>query len=252
MERIALCFSGQPRFIPECSQHIKQNVIGDYNVDVFAHLWFDEDLQVKPYKYGGAGNWINQRISKNAIEKFIEIYNPVDIIVEPSKVFKDSKIHFDASLKRYWQGAINNPLYPDYRNQTINNCLSYFYSLNEVNKLKKLYEYKHDFKYDWVIRCRTDSIVHTKMHYSMYNPEVINFSDIMNQPDGMINDWFDFGGSEVMDAFMSIFSVSQLIFNKCMKENEEAWCHELLHRKMIDCFGIKIQGHPITITLPRF
>mgnify|MGYP006266847405 CR=1 FL=1 len=250
--KIALCFSGQPRFVSECSGYIKENVIRNYDVDVFAHLWFDEDLQTKPYKYGGNGDWVNQRIPQNAIENFKEIYNPVSIIVEPSRKFKNTKIHFETSLKRYWSGAIDNPLEPDYQNRTINNTLSYFYSLNEVNKLKKLYEYENDFKYDWVVRCRTDSIVQTKMQYKIYNPEVINFSGLMNQPDGMINDWFNFGGSDVMDAYMSVFSVSQLIFEKCMRENQNAWCNELLHRKMVDCFGIDIQAHPIVVTLPRF
>lgn len=250
--KIALCFSGQPRFVSECSEYIKQNVIRDYDVDVFAHLWFDESLQKEPYKYGGDGNWVNQRISENAIDEFKRIYNPVSVITESSKKFIDSKLHFETSLRRYWPGSIDNPLDPDYRNRTVNNCLSYFYSLNEVNKLKKLHEYANDFKYDWVIRCRTDAMVQTKMQYKIYNPEVINFTGIMNQPDGMINDWFNFGGSDVMDAFMSVFPVSQLIFDKCMRENQNAWCHELLHRKMVDCFEIDIQAHPIMITLPRF
>ena len=51
--KIALCFSGQPRFIEQVAPYVKENIIGDYDVDVFAHLWFDEDLQTKPYKYGG-------------------------------------------------------------------------------------------------------------------------------------------------------------------------------------------------------
>lgn len=250
--KIALCFSGQPRFVSECHQYIFDNVIRKYDVDVFAHLWFDESLQTQPYKYGGSGKWIDQRISENAIEEFSRIYNPVSIISEPSKKFIDSELHFETSLERYWQGSIDNPLDPDYRNRTINNGLSYFYSLNEVNKLKKLHEYANDFKYDWVIRCRTDSMVQTKMYFEHHNPDVINFSGIMHQPDGMINDWFNFGGSDVMDAFMSVFPVSQLILNKCMRENNNAWCHELLHRKMVDCFGIDIQAHPIMITLPRF
>ena len=55
--KIALCFSGQPRFVNECSPLITSNVIQDYNVDVFAHLWFDDDLQTKPYKYGGNSDW---------------------------------------------------------------------------------------------------------------------------------------------------------------------------------------------------
>ena len=48
--KIALCFSGQPRFVNECSPLIRNNVIQDYDIDVFAHLWFDDDLQTKPYK----------------------------------------------------------------------------------------------------------------------------------------------------------------------------------------------------------
>jgi hypothetical protein len=50
--KIALCFSGQPRFVNECSSLIKSNVMQDYDIDVFAHLWFDDDLQTKPYKHG--------------------------------------------------------------------------------------------------------------------------------------------------------------------------------------------------------
>ena len=43
--KIALCFSGQPRFIKESASLIKENIIQDYDVDVFSHLWFDEGLQ---------------------------------------------------------------------------------------------------------------------------------------------------------------------------------------------------------------
>ena len=96
----------------------------------------------------------------------------------------------------------------------INNTLSYFYSLNEVNKLKKINEYEKDFKYDVVIRCRTDAHIKSSLKFEDYNLNLINYSGMQNQPDGMINDWFDFGNSEVMDAFMSVFSVSELILKK--------------------------------------
>ena len=44
--KLALCFSGQPRFVNECSDLIINNAIQDYDVDVFAHLWFDDDLKI--------------------------------------------------------------------------------------------------------------------------------------------------------------------------------------------------------------
>lgn len=250
--KIALCFSGQPRFVKECAPYIIDNVIGNNDVDVFSHLWFDETLQTQPYKYGGNGNWINQRISNSAIDDFNNIYKPKKLITEPSKSFKNTNLYLNESIKRYWAGAINNPQEPNYETRLVNNCLSYFYSLNEVSKIKKLYEFENNFKYDFVVRCRTDSIVHTKINFSAYNPSVINYSNINNQPDNMICDWFNFGNSKIMDAFMGVFSVIDLIFDKCMAENNNAWCHELLHKKMIDSFNISSQGHFIHITLPRF
>ena len=93
--KLSLCFSGQPRFVKECYQKIINNVIGDYDIDIFAHLWFDEDLQTKPYKHGGNGGWKDQRISNNAIDDFIEIYNPIRSLVEPSKSFGDFDLDED-------------------------------------------------------------------------------------------------------------------------------------------------------------
>ena len=61
--KVALCFSGQPRFVNECSDLIINNAIQNYDVDIFAHLWFDDDLKKKPYKHGGDGGWEKQRIS---------------------------------------------------------------------------------------------------------------------------------------------------------------------------------------------
>ena len=251
--KIALCLSGQPRFVEEVAPYILSNVCEGYDVDVFCHFWFDEKLQNEPYKFGvcGNGEWHNQRISANALDQALKIYKPISYKTEPSKTFFDSAVPFEQSLKRYWYGALDDPDQKGFRDRTINNCLSYFYSLNEVNKLKKEHEYAHDFKYDWVVRCRTDTVLHTKINYEHYDPSIINFSNLQNQPDGMINDWFDFAGSKEMDVFMSVFPVWQVILEKCMGETG-AWCHELMHRKMVDNFGINIEGQPIIITLPRF
>jgi hypothetical protein len=250
--KIALCFSGQPRFINKCFSSIRTNVISNYDVDVFAHLWFDEDLINKPYKYGGNGKWVDQRISPDAIKDFVKLYNPKNMIIEKSKTFKDSAILFDQTQHKYYPGSIMSVNEPDFRNRTVNNTLSYFYSLNRVCLLKKEYEYAHDFKYDYVVRCRTDSMVNTLVDYKIYNTNNIHYSNINNQPDGMICDWLIWGASEEMDVCMSVFSTFDLIMEKCCKENNNAWCPELLHRKAIDVHGIECEGHQVNIELPRF
>lgn len=251
--KIALCLSGQPRFVDEVAPYILKNVCEGYEVDTFIHFWFDEKLQTEPYKFGecGKGEWHKQRIASNAVEKSLEIYKPISYKVEPSKQFFDSKVPFESSLKRYWWGTLDDPDLEGMCKKKLSDCFSYFYSLNEVNKLKKEYEYANDFKYDWVVRCRTDTIIHTKIPFEDLDSEFVHYSNLQNQPDGMINDWFDFGGSKQMDVFMSVFPVWQLILEKCMNETG-AWCHELMHRKMLDTFGIGCHGQPIHITLPRF
>jgi hypothetical protein len=256
--KIALCFSGQPRFLKDVSSYILKNICEGYDVDVFAHLWFDEDLQTIPYKYGGAGGWINQRISPSAIEDAKEIYNPQKIKVEKSKVFKDSTIVTDycyypetknlISWTKHWKESEE----PNYINRMVNNWLSSFYSLNQVNILKKEYEYENNFKYDFVVRCRTDSVVQTKIIFENYDPSFVHYTSILNQPDGMIADYLNFGGSKQMDCFMSTFNYIDRIFDICNQNLGGAWSNEMLHRLTLDLFKIPHQAHPIIVTLPRF
>ena len=68
----------------------------------------------------------------------------------------------------------------------------------------------------------------------------------------MIADYLNFGGSKVMDPFMSTFSFIDQIFKKCDEEFGGSWSNEMLHRKTLDLFGISHQAHPIIVTLPRF
>lgn len=255
--KIALCFSGQPRFLKEVSQYILRNICDGYDVDVFMHLWFDEDLQNKPYKYGGDGGWVNQRISPDAITDAQTIYSPKKLKVEKSRIFKDSNIVTDYCYNPngsiiHWTRHWNESQEPDYKNRMVNNWLSSFYSLNQVNILKKEYEYENDFKYDFVVRCRTDSVVQTKIIFEQYNPSIVYYTNILNQPDGMIADYLNFGGSKQMDCFMSTFNYIDRIFDICNQDLGGAWSNEMLHRKTLDFFEIPHESRPIIVTLPRF
>lgn len=255
--KVALCLFGQPRFINEVSPYILQNLCEGYDVDVFFHLWFDEDLQSKPYKYGGGGQWEKQRIPPTAIEDALKIYNPKKYKVEKSKVFKDSTIKTDycyypngelVPWSKHWKESDE----PDYIPRMINNWMSYHYSVNQVNLLRREYEYENDFKYDWVVKSRTDSVVQQKIKYEDYDPSVVNYPGWLNQPDGMINDYLNFGGPKAMNAFMSTFCFMDSLFERCDQEFGGAWSNEMLHRKALDIFGIGHQSHPFIVSLPRF
>lgn len=256
--KVALCLSGQPRLIPECAPYILENMCEGYDVDVFFHFWFDEKLQTQPYKYGGDGEWQNQRISSSAIEDALKIYNPKLYKVEESKTFKDSTLHTDYAYypetarlvpwSVHWQESEE----PDYIDRMVNNWMSYHYSLNQVNLLRKEYEYANNFKYDWVVKLRSDCEPRQKICYEQYDKSVVNYSGWLNQPDGMINDWLDFGGSRAMDVFMSTFNYMEVLMERCKNEFGGAWSNEMLHRKALDVFGIDHQPHSFVVTVPRF
>jgi len=249
--KLALCFSGQPRFVKECSNLILSNVIQNYNIDVFAHLWFDDDLQTQPYKHGGSGGWKDQRIPGTAIDDFVNLYNPKEMVVEPSKFFGDPDLDkdFKISEKKYWSGGLKNE--PNYQERQINNSLSYFYSLSEVNRVRKLYEYNNKVKYDYVIRCRTDSQINQPINYAEYDPDSIHFTSLMAPPP-FINDWFNFGGSEAMEGFMGAFPVLRPLLMQTKYRREGTWCIELVHVELLERLGIPLQRHPFSVTLPRF
>jgi hypothetical protein len=248
--KVAACFSGQPRFIEECSESILKNVFQDYQVDVFAHLWFDDDLLTKPYKYGGSGGWENQRICPNAVQKFQEVYSPLELKVEPSHNFYDPYMEdeFEISQEKYWKGSFGEP---NYMERQIKNTLSNFYSMSEVNRLKLIHEYKNQFKYDWVFKIRTDVNVHTKINLSAYNPSSFNCTNTMQQPPH-VNDWISFGGSDIMDVFMGVFPMFQRIFDLTKYNRDGAWDNETLHAQILEQMSINIERHNINLSVPRF
>ena len=45
--KLALCFSGQPRYLKECYPAIYKNLLEKYSPDVFVHTWWDESMPNK-------------------------------------------------------------------------------------------------------------------------------------------------------------------------------------------------------------
>ena len=83
MTRIALCYSGRPRSYQECHENHKQNFrLGQNDVDVFAHMWFDEDLVGSQFRTDvGQGTWpdagVKEWIDENWKPKKIKYEKPI-------------------------------------------------------------------------------------------------------------------------------------------------------------------------------
>lgn len=137
--KIALCLSGQPRYIDEGYKHIYKHIIKVYNPDIFVHTWWDKTyigkkFSFSPHASDRSGKWDN-----NTISYIMDKYNPTKIKIEKQK-------QFDVSL---YEGA-------NFSNSSPFNNMSMYYSLYQSNLLKKEYETDNNFLYDVVIRCRFD------------------------------------------------------------------------------------------------
>lgn len=137
--RIALCLSGQLRFVEQgYYESIKPNILELGNVDVFIHTWNISPEQVgKPFINGG-GHPMGEPVKSTIAADTQRLYQPSRMIVEPQIQFESGKW----ADRTTW-----------YKSEYM---LSMFYSIYAANELKKSYEQEHSFKYDWVIRSRFD------------------------------------------------------------------------------------------------
>ena len=123
MTKIALCYSGRPRSIQECFENHKEHFrLGQNDVDVFAHLWFDENLTGSNFRNDvGQGTWPD-----SDIKEWIDTnWQPKKISYEQPRSFE----HLYPNWNAQWHAS-----HPK------DNQISMFYGIEKVMNLKKEYE----------------------------------------------------------------------------------------------------------------
>lgn len=181
--RIALCLSGyvgtKNKFphkedkeyidINEGKQYILDNIIGDYNVDIFVHSF---DISRK--------------------EEIINAYNPVDYIIEEQKK--------DFLISENEKGVIKNNFPLD---KTIFNCQSQYFSKKRVLEIKKTYEVANNFTYDWVFLTRFDMAFLRKFEYEKLDNSKFYLAEPIH--DGKYNDFYFLSNSKNMDLICGFY-----------------------------------------------
>ena len=135
--RVALCLSGQPRYIDQGYYFIYKHLLSKYDIDVFIHTWWNSDYIGDDFQMTNLKR--DARWDKDTLLKISKYYNPKKIKTEDQKEFD------------YFRDV-------DYGGQHPISPYSMFYSIKESNKLKTQFEIENNFKYDIVIRCRFESI----------------------------------------------------------------------------------------------
>jgi hypothetical protein len=248
--KIAICFSGEPRFVEECYPLIKKNIIEvNSEIDLFVHTWYSEETSGKKLYSNSLSSFGESSIKKNIVEKIKDLYNPKSLIVENPKKFIDTNLNWGDSLNKYFGGGGDMISNNEFRKIKINNFYSFLYSNMRSILLKKEYELSNDFKYDYVVRYRFDNITRSPIIFSSFDNKILHYQE-MGQPDRMISDWINFSNSENMDIFSSIFQTINYL-SKISINNYNGFSPESLIRSVCDKYDIPSRSHSFGIELPK-
>jgi hypothetical protein len=207
--KIAICFSGQPRFVSDCYHGIKSNLIDtnkNFDVDVFVHTWFSEEISEKVLYHNEFSSFSGDaKIKKSAVEEIKSLYDPISILV-------DSPIDFIPTVS--YEGSFNRQINAmhkmgvdksDYIKMRLNSHYSSLYSIMQSNLLKKKKELEEGFVYDWVIKLRFDNIIKSPIDLSQLDSNFLYHQE-MGKGESEIADWINFSNSRNMDSYSSAFT----------------------------------------------
>lgn len=222
-KRVALVYSGQPRYLKEChashkSAFYEQNP--DWEIDTFGHIWHEDTQETREGEaLHSTGKTVRQKERTTAFDRknFIrEHWKPKKIFFETPRRFK-----FARDLSKLKPGhQIREQKLKPWGPTQLSNTLSMLYSMEKANDLKKSYEKECQFKYDCVVRIRTDyhfelpigcpKNINPMKALDEYDLSKLNVQELnlklLNYPDFCMDDMFAFSNSAVMDKFFSVFS----------------------------------------------
>jgi hypothetical protein len=138
--RVALCLSGQPRLENGCLEHQFNFLHGVADIDVFAHIWngFPEG---------------NDRF----VEELKKRLAPRGTVV---------KVAFSDCYQ--WERPMNFSYYPEnawaeFNRRPVNTIIMYN-GVARADQLRRDHEFRNDFRYDLVIRSRSDITFDQPVH----------------------------------------------------------------------------------------
>ncbi len=174
MKQIAILISGYLRTFENNINNFKNNVLQNYNVDIYIHKTKNE----KNDKYNNTNNWDN-------IKK----------ILKPKIILETDDLHFN-----------NN-------NNKINNLLNQFYKFYILNNIKNIIEEEENITYDIVIKWRPDILLNNKLDFTsikkntIYIPSdsKIDISKLINKKDKYLCDIIAYGDNNSMNYYFNFY-----------------------------------------------
>ena len=200
--KIALCLSGKIRNSFFCFPYIYKSFINnDYDVDVYIHTW--DNLPI------------------------IDLYNPVDVVIENEKKIMNSIFHKIISEIRNY--------YPKFL--TSDSMMYMFYSI------KKSFDLVPQ-DYDIVIRCRFDLLLQEDINFKGIVEDIMSKKYDIYIPSTEFNfegynDQIAIGSYDAMKIYSDCFSnIFEIVKDIDISDNH--WWPEIILKKHLDAYNLKI------------
>lgn len=196
--KIAFLLFGQPRFVGNnLVKDFHKRIIDSYETDVYAHVWFKKDFEVKFSSWAVANE--NQKISiKNsvpddAINKIISIYNPKKFLIK-----EPEEINLNKKEKIFLRNKYD---YKKYNERNLENIFSQLKAIQYVSNILP-----HE-KYDFVIMTRYDAYISNFPKDLRYiNPRFFYVGNIHPR----FPDMLQFGGVKYLNWFKEVYNITRI------------------------------------------
>lgn len=175
MSRYALLLSGQPRYHEHVLKNLLTNLIFPNNCDVFGYFWSYDQSSLQKFVWNiPVQHVVHRDINtitywKENLDNIMEYIPFTDVYVCPQIEFQQNRF---APGEEERDGAlqIGTEMFEESVKRWNFSIQSHFYSVWAVNQLKKQYESNNGFRYDGVIRLRTDVLFRQPIDLTTLDP----------------------------------------------------------------------------------
>jgi len=220
MGKYAVLLSGQPRFRDYVLQNLLVNLIRTNQCDVFGFFWSYDQDSLEKFVWNIPTQHVIQR-DIDTITHWEQNLREIVGYIPFTKIQVCPQIEFPehrfAPGEDEKDGAAT--IGPEMFDQSVRrwnfSTQSHFYSVWAANQLKKQYEEEHGFRYDGVIRLRTDIMFYHPIDLRQLDPSKITLP--MNyEHDGTVRkcDFVAFGSSELMDIYCDYYQNLDWVFSQ--------------------------------------
>lgn len=169
--RIAICYSGEPRYIERCISGLKNlQKIPNVQIDVFYHLWENITKRQQRVREEPILEYVDKQFitdslqptygiieSKDSIEPSAELlYNKCWELIEKNKITIKKNSSSEENKLSIIEILQNKDVFLKQIKYTNYPWYSQLYSLGKAQEIRQEYQKKYNIKYDFVIRSRTD------------------------------------------------------------------------------------------------